>query len=69
MTKFIKSEDDLLSAKELLHARALQRLRMRNEQFSFPLPRDRLEAIMDGDTDLRVVPEIWDEAPYKYVNH
>lgn len=67
VNKYVKTEADLESAKEMLRARAEQRLHMRNEQFSFPLSRERLKAIMDGDTDLKVVRDIWGDAPYKYV--
>lgn len=65
--KYIKSEQDLESAKQMLYARALQRLRMRNEQFSYPLSWERLKEIMDGKVDLSVVREIWGEGPYRYV--
>lgn len=67
VNKYVKSEEDLDGAKDMLRARGLQRLHMRNEQFSFPLERTRLEAIMDGDTDLTVVRDIWGDAPYRYV--
>jgi hypothetical protein len=66
VNKYIKTDEDLEAAKDMLHARALQRLHMRNEQFSFPLERARLEAIMDGDVDLKVVRDIWGDSPYKY---
>ena len=65
--KYIKAEEDLEAAKEMLYARALQRLHMRNAQFSFPVSRERCVAIMDGDTDLEVVRAIWGDAPYQYV--
>lgn len=65
--RYIKTESDLESAKDMLIKRATQRLRMRNEHFSFPLTDERLVAIMNGDTDLKVVLDIWGEAPYKYV--
>ena len=67
VNKYIKTEEDLEASKEMLYARALQRLHMRNEQFSFPVSRERCVAIMDGDTDLEVVRAIWGDAPYKYV--
>ena len=65
--KYIKGEENLRSAKSMLRERAEGRLRMRNEQYSMPLSWQRLTAIMDGDTDLKVVREIWGDVPYKYV--
>ena len=67
VNKVIRSEQDLEGASEMLRARALQRLRMRNEQFSPPLPAERLEAIMDGDIDLGVVRDIWGDSTYRFV--
>ena len=67
VNKYIKTDEDLEAAKEMLHARALQRLHMRNEQFSFLLEPARLEAIMNGDVDLTVVRDIWGDTPYRYV--
>jgi hypothetical protein len=65
--KYIKSEADLEGAKQMLRERGEGRLKMRNEQFAYPLPAKRLTAIMDGDVDLGVVREIWGDAPYRYV--
>src|SRR5581483_12475128 len=52
VNKYIKTEEDLSGAKEMLRARAIGRLRMRNEQFGNPLSSRRLEELMDGDVDL-----------------
>jgi hypothetical protein len=65
--KYVKTEGDLDGAKKMLRERAEGRLRMRNEQFGHPLTNQRLTALMDGDVDLKVVREIWGDAPYKYV--
>ena len=65
--KYIKTEEDLTNAKDMLRARAIGRLRMRNEQFGSPLSAERLEALMNGDVDLKVVRAIWGDAPYHYV--
>lgn len=65
--KYVKTEDDLAGAKEMLRARGEGRLRMRNEQFSHPLGGKRLTEIMDGKVDLAVVRDIWGDAPYRYV--
>jgi len=67
VNKYIKTEEDLSGAKEMLRARAIGRLRMRNEQFGNPLSSRRLEELMDGDVDLGVVRAIWGDAPYRYV--
>jgi len=65
--KYVKTEQDLEGAKDMLRERAIGRLHMRNEQFGHPLATKRLDALMDGDVDLKVVREIWGNAPYKYV--
>jgi hypothetical protein len=65
--KYVKTEQDLEGAKDMLRERAIGRLHMRNEQFGHPLSTKRLDALMDGDVDLKVVREIWGNAPYKYV--
>lgn len=65
--KYVKTEEDLKGAMDMLRARAMGRLLMRNEQFDHPLTDKRLGDIMDGEVDLAVVREIWGEAPFRYV--
>lgn len=65
--KYMHTEEDLEGAKDMLRARAEQRLRMRNEQFNYPLSWTRLTDIMNGDVDLKVVRDIWGDKAYRYV--
>ena len=65
--KYVRTDEDLEGAMDMLRARAIGRLRMRNEQFDYPLSDMRLGDIVDGEVDLGVVREIWGEAPYRYV--
>ena len=69
--KLIKSEKDLEKVKNLLFERGKQRLRMRNEQFNFPLSDERMKEMVEevaaGKIDLRVFSEIWGDDLYNYV--
>lgn len=63
--ELIKTEADLETVKKHLIERGKQRLRMRNEQFSFPISEERIEQMAAGDVDLGPVAEIWGEDLYK----
>lgn len=52
MVAVAKTEEDWATARRLVEAISRQRLRMRNEQFSFPLSEDRLEEIAQGKIPL-----------------
>ena len=65
VNKYVLTEKDLDGAMDMLKARAELRLRMRNEQFSYPLPWKRVSSIINGDVDLKVVKDIWGDAAYK----
>jgi len=69
VAKYVKTEADLDGALSMLRARAIGRLRMRNEQFSHPLSLQRLDELMDGSVDLKVVRDIWGDAPFNYVTN
>ena len=49
-------------AKALMVERGLQRLRMRNEQFSYPIDEARIQEIAQGKIDLGVTKQIWGES-------
>jgi hypothetical protein len=68
VSKVIKTERDLEGAVDMLMKRGLQRLRMRNEQFSHPLSEQRLERIAEGDIDLSVTRDIWGETLYRFIS-
>lgn len=65
--KFVTTEAQLAEVKAMLRARGRQRLRFRNEQFSYPLPEERLAEIVDGKVDLGMVQAIWEPALFQYV--
>jgi len=69
--KLIRNEADLEKVKAIIFERGTQRLRMRNEQFNFPLDDARLEALVDdvvaGKIDMALVNEIWGEDLHNFL--
>ena len=65
--KFITTEEQLEDVKEMLRVRGAQRLRFRNEQFSYPVSEARIAEIADGKIDIGVVAEIWGPAFGRYL--
>jgi len=52
LVRVARTADDWATAHRLVEAISRQRLRMRNEQFGFPLSEERLEAIAQGKIEL-----------------
>ena len=48
--------------------RGIQRLRMRNEQFSFPIDEARIQDIAAGNIGLDVTKAIWGETLAKFID-
>ena len=55
-------------AKSLMVERGIQRLRMRNEQFSYPIDEDRIQEIAAGQIGLSVTREIWGETLARFID-
>ena len=55
-------------ARELMVERGIQRLRMRNEQFSFPIDEARIQDIAAGNISLDVTKAIWGETLAKFID-
>ena len=52
MNTVAQTETDWALAKEMVTAISMQRLYMRNEEFSFPITSERIEEIAQGDIEL-----------------
>ena len=48
--------------------RGVQRLRMRNEQFSYPIDEARIQEIAAGKIGLDVTREIWGETLARFID-
>ncbi len=55
-------------ARGLMVERGIQRLRMRNEQFSHPVGEDRIQKIAAGDISLEVTRAIWGETLARFID-
>jgi len=55
-------------ARGLMVERGIQRLRMRNEQFSFPIDEARIQDIAAGNISLDVTKAIWGETLAKFID-
>lgn len=64
---FIATEEQLKEVKELLRVRGSQRLRYRNEQFSYPLTEERIAELAEGNVDLGMVAEVWGPVVSRYL--
>lgn len=61
------TEEAVNGAKALMVERGVQRLRMRNEQFSYPMDEARIQEIAQGKIDLGVTKKIWGETLAQFV--
>ena len=55
-------------ARALMVERGVQRLRMRNEQFSYPIDEARIQDIAGGNISLDVTKAIWGETLAKFID-
>jgi len=62
------TEEAVNGAKDLMIERGVQRLRMRNEQFSYPIGEARIQEIAQGQIDLGVTKKIWGETLAQFID-
>lgn len=62
------TEEALNGAKALMVERGVQRLRMRNEQFGYPIDEARIQEIARGKIDLAVTKKIWGETLAQFID-
>ena len=62
------ADEAVNGARELMVERGIQRLRMRNEQFSFPIDEARIQDIAAGNIGLDVTKAIWGETLAKFID-
>ena len=62
------TEEAVNGAKGLMVERGVQRLRMRNEQFSYPIAEARIQDIAQGKIALDVTREIWGETLARFID-
>ena len=62
------TEEAVNGARGLMVERGVQRLRMRNEQFSYPIDEARIQDIAAGNIGLDVTREIWGETLARFID-